>query len=415
MNMKGNTTPSIGATLSYYKQHQSIEDILSDELNYSMIYDNIDPHKIKMALATVNISELPARFFLIQIDDYIRISQKIEITREFFQKSGVIRTIRSYLAEQNISGFVANLIGTDKIVCYICLTDEEDTGIFLEKFITDIQNRIRARSHYTLSVAASRRCISLSDFPKEYIRMQKILTETFFCREGIFCTPSENSEMDNYKINQKWYDNILAAICKRNKTHIKTAIDATFLSISEQHIPPHRTKNGIIQLVCRLAEYASNHSVPINSISETTSLLINEISLCMFLDDIQKQLFDFCNWLSDQLILNNSSSEYQFKTPVQEYLSSHYASTIRLDDIAKVFGFCPDYFSDLFSRTFGFTFTEYLTKYRLEQAKRLLRETNMPINEVALSVGFNSSSYFSKTFAKHCGESARIYRGKTKK
>lgn len=51
----------------------------------------------------------------------------------------------------------------------------------------------------------------------------------------------------------------------------------------------------------------------------------------------------------------------------------------------------------------GCTIIEYLTKIRIEKAKMLITQTDIPITKVASFIGMNSSQYFSKVFKKHIG------------
>lgn len=400
----------ITATLSYYKSHQSIEDILSDELGYSLIYDNIVPNRVGDALATVNLVELPSHFFLIQIDDYIRQSQQIEITREFFQKTGMIRMIRAFLSEWGIPGFVANLIGTDKITCFICAGAEKDNAGFFHDFSAALRERIRKRSQYTLSIAMSRYCTKLSDFPSEYLRMQQLLNESFFRKDRSYDVLYQVSFPRNTHSHQDRYSELLAAVCQNSKKRIADISSNIFLSFQEEHISPQEAKSQIIRLICRLEKYGISLNVPFETIHSITSPAISGISSSMFLEDIQALFWQYCEWLAEELARSELSGDYQFKLPVQEYLSEHYSRQIRLDEIARVFGFHPGYFSELFRNSFGITLTDYLIEYRVERAKRLLAQTNLSINEIAASVGFNSSSYFSRMFKKHCGASASSYR-----
>lgn len=48
----------------------------------------------------------------------------------------------------------------------------------------------------------------------------------------------------------------------------------------------------------------------------------------------------------------------------------------------------------------GVTFIEYLTAYRIEQSKSLLKMTSLPIEVIAHQIGFTSSGYFATTFKK---------------
>ena len=68
------------------------------------------------------------------------------------------------------------------------------------------------------------------------------------------------------------------------------------------------------------------------------------------------------------------------------------------------------YFSQLFKQVTGESCTEYLTKTRIDTAKKLLKKTTLKTYEIAEKVGFNDPQYFSTCFKKTIGVSPTEYR-----
>lgn len=86
------------------------------------------------------------------------------------------------------------------------------------------------------------------------------------------------------------------------------------------------------------------------------------------------------------------------------YLNQNYMYDITLEDVAAYAGFSKYYFSRMFKQFFGFSFSEYLCKRRLEVASDLLTHTNRPIQEIAIAAGFGSVGTFNRIFraSKNC-------------
>ncbi len=68
--------------------------------------------------------------------------------------------------------------------------------------------------------------------------------------------------------------------------------------------------------------------------------------------------------------------------------------------IADDFFMNESYLSDLFKRETGSSFTTYLTKFRVEQAKNLLKQLDLKTYEIAEMVGYKNSKYFNKIFKR---------------
>ena len=93
-----------------------------------------------------------------------------------------------------------------------------------------------------------------------------------------------------------------------------------------------------------------------------------------------------------------------------KYVNRHYQENITLEQISKVFARSRSSISHTFKGETGQTFREYLISVRLRSAKSLLLYSNLSVTEIAFSVGFNDSNYFSNVFKKYMGISPIKYR-----
>lgn len=87
----------------------------------------------------------------------------------------------------------------------------------------------------------------------------------------------------------------------------------------------------------------------------------------------------------------------------KEYLETHYAEDISLEDIAEQVNISPQYFSKLIKKTTGFNFTDWLSTLRVKKAKELLTNSNLTVKEVCFLVGYKDPNYFSRIFKKRIG------------
>ncbi|THF76223.1 AraC family transcriptional regulator [Cohnella fermenti] len=90
-------------------------------------------------------------------------------------------------------------------------------------------------------------------------------------------------------------------------------------------------------------------------------------------------------------------------------LERHYASDITVDSLASVAGLSRFHFMRLFKERFGKGAMEYRTELRLQEAKRLMREGDLPLAEIVYRIGYSSESYFSTLFKKQTGIAPVVY------
>lgn len=93
-------------------------------------------------------------------------------------------------------------------------------------------------------------------------------------------------------------------------------------------------------------------------------------------------------------------------------IEKNYKTPITLNSTAEKFGITPQYLSRLFPKETSQSFIDYLTAYRMEKAKDLLRNTNMKINVICTEVGYPDAKYFCTLFKKVVGVTPNQYRDK---
>jgi len=94
--------------------------------------------------------------------------------------------------------------------------------------------------------------------------------------------------------------------------------------------------------------------------------------------------------------------------PAIYYVQEHFGEKIQAEEVAKLCAMSPYRFSRNFHEAFGLTFRDYVVRYRLKEAKRLLRNPQASVTDVAFAVGFNDVSYFSRMFKRHFGAAPSV-------
>ncbi len=95
---------------------------------------------------------------------------------------------------------------------------------------------------------------------------------------------------------------------------------------------------------------------------------------------------------------------------VLKYLEENYDKNISARELSEATGLSSDYISKQFKRELSMTPTEYLRRYRIAKSMEMLRTTDMPIADIARSVGIDELSVFSRLFKQFAGESPSNYR-----
>jgi len=99
---------------------------------------------------------------------------------------------------------------------------------------------------------------------------------------------------------------------------------------------------------------------------------------------------------------------------VQAWIDRHFAEPCAIEGLAKKAHLAPTYFAAQFSRLIGVPPMTYVRRQRLEQAKRLLAQTDRPVKAIAWDTGFSTAGHFHHAFRKFTGQTPLAYREEEK-
>ena len=132
-------------------------------------------------------------------------------------------------------------------------------------------------------------------------------------------------------------------------------------------------------------------------------------------DSMLRLLHIFAGHLSqcaNALSLETAASEPEAVTKARKIIKAGSGEEISLNRVAQAVNVSAGYFSELFHKATGVTFTDYVSRVRVEKVKNLLQNPRLQITTIAYDTGFKSLSQFNRTFKQVTGMSPRAYRAK---
>lgn len=118
---------------------------------------------------------------------------------------------------------------------------------------------------------------------------------------------------------------------------------------------------------------------------------------------IRSHLLAIMYELEQVAIINKDHDNIESDTKIKSaltYIKNHYSEPITIDKIASFCNYSQSYFMKFFKHHTGSSFIQYLNNYRLELGYQLLLDSKDTVAEIALKVGFENLSYFTRSFQK---------------
>ena len=138
-----------------------------------------------------------------------------------------------------------------------------------------------------------------------------------------------------------------------------------------------------------------------NYLSELLNYQTHDEVRMWFVEKIKSASF----WVSNRQEEQTMSAINKAK----QYIDNNYMKELTLDDVSRVVNISSYYFSKVFKEETGENFIDYLTKLRIEAAKKLLKTTNKSMKEISAEVGYSDPNYFSRNFKKYTGKTPTDY------
>lgn len=200
--------------------------------------------------------------------------------------------------------------------------------------------------------------------------------------------------------------------CQNSYAHSTNPYDLWNLSWCHFYGP------NLISIYNKYCERGGRPAFVPNDISSFTSTLNNLMQIARSSEYMRDMLINEHLSILIRLIMSYSWHPEDKKAAqkrtgvieVKEYLDSHYAEKIVLDDLSKRFFIDKYYLAKTFKNQFGLPISIYIQNVRITKAKQLLRFSTKTVEEIGCEVGMDNPAYFSRVFKNVEGISPKTYR-----
>ena len=169
-------------------------------------------------------------------------------------------------------------------------------------------------------------------------------------------------------------------------------------------------KARAIELCSLLSRTAIEGGAPTDSILKLNNHFLQNLQQINTMDTLCYKLQEIVETFSESMFNYIPSRNSELIKKAMLYISEHFNAPLTLEEVAAHVHLHPSYFSTLFKSSTGSSFKEYLNMVRIEESKRLLSNTDYSIIDIAVAVGFEDQSYFSKVFKKYTGLTPKQFR-----
>ncbi|MBD3919934.1 response regulator transcription factor [Paenibacillus sp. PR3] len=274
-------------------------------------------------------------------------------------------------------------------------------GGSMRRLLESVMHRLRERFRLTFRIFAGRPVHDLMQIYQSYATAKEALQFKLLKADELIILYSDiEGQTLHYKYpDDETYRKLTEAVEENNQENVQQSIQRLFTTFQEQAFSPEAIKSAIAQCVLNIVKSIRCMEGDEKELSGLEPIMSwHDYSITM---KELRQLFETfvleATALFSKLYCASGKGSIQ---KIKSYVDRNYHQNLSLKSISAQFFMNSAYLGQLFKKTFGVYFNDYLHQLRITEAKKLLRQKELRIYEIAERVGFNNADYFVTQFEK---------------
>lgn len=319
----------------------------------------------------------------------------------------LVALIRQQEGDEQVRGLPESLTKGGVDVHIIPLPEPGMTALFIEEREEGQTQRLLASAGETfrLRVGIGNAYGPLLDASKSYIEAEAAL---YYATDTRPIVPYRELEKRRtaYRYPRKEIQRVTAALMQRSEKEIGDAVGALVKSLRQEIFPVSIVRcicYDVIATVIKLSiDLTNQHSFP-------TAAEVHGIQSIEELMELMNRCVD---GYVETLARDKRKNDYIF-AQIMEYVDAHvFSADFSIGGMASALGFSQSYLSHLYKAKVGGNLIQLVSERRINRAKTLLRDTEMPLKDIIEQIGYTDPSNFIRKFKQETGLTPGEYKAK---
>ncbi|MBD2846548.1 response regulator transcription factor [Paenibacillus sp. IB182496] len=274
----------------------------------------------------------------------------------------------------------------------------------LQDWLAAVLHRLRQRplcGRYELRAYAGERVETLARLSRAFATAKQQVAFKLLepGSEVLLHERTQHSELHYIQLEDEVLCKLLEAVEEGERAAIDRALTRLFAEFAERRFSPEAVKAAIAQGVLGIVKTIRGLKGAETELPSMAAMIgWQDISLT--LPTLRKLAETFCLEAAELIGRLFRARGRGGIEPIKAYVDAHFHQNISLKSIAAQFYMNAAYLGQLFKKSMGVYFNDYVQQLRMNEAKKLLRQRDLRVYEVAERVGFQNADYFVTVFEK---------------
>ncbi len=382
---------------------------------FDLIYLNIDTvEEIKSRTQFFDIEDMPSAVMIADIDKFARTTSGANEVKRQLMKKEVFSVIKKF--GEKYSSLMVVPMSSDKIVILYFggkIYENRQIKNWLRQIGEEMCEEVKSKTEFTITIGIGSYYEDPRKVDRSYHEAVAAVKDSLLSgvNSTIHWEDIKSKDFADigypYEIERK----LVEKLKSRKIKQIPEIVDTLFKSwcISDD-FDLNLSKSRMLELLGVLSRSAVEVGANFKDISPLNYEYTQKLFKISSSEAMKEWLKSLLFILSDQIDQFADDFKDNIIYDGIKFIQSNYEKDITLPEAAEASNLSVHYFSRLFKKEMGITFKEYLTKLRMEDAKRKLKTRDANISRIAKEIGYRNPSYFSKVFKDYEGKSPSEYR-----
>lgn len=251
---------------------------------------------------------------------------------------------------------------------------------------------------------------NIYDIKSSYTNVCKVVNSTFFYNYNSIIYFDKFIE-STYILDDSIYEKFEHSLASEDKDNLILLINNLTCEIKQfPNTSISYIKDIYYNLLLKLINFSKDRKIDFSNSLDSNSFF-EDILQSNNIFDVNSYLLNKINYIF--MILDERNKNDKPILNILKFIHENYYNVnLSLEEISKNIFLTPAHICVIFKDYTNTTVNKYITEYRLDKAKQLLKDPSIKMNEIASRVGYRDGNYFAKTFKKEIGYSPSEYRRK---
>ncbi len=408
---------AIKKALEQFEEHSVSKLFEESESEIELLFDKINEGN------EVDSKELKKNFDKLQIDlenklfiglsigilpTDIRKLREQSITKYHLTQFSVFNRTAELFKEQKC-GF---MIKRDEDAIHLIMVLEKDDEMgFFERYVHPIRSEVEREFNVELHIGIGMRTDNVMQLKNVYKTSKFAFVNYFFEEKSVLDFDNMHKQYTvSFEDYTKQLDEVFQAILLK-EGRVLEQVDKILQMIYEIHYGnPYATKTRVINFMDDLMLKINQYSLIRKSYEKEQEELQNKIRDALNYPELHKLVMKYYEGLVADIYQTERVREASSIEMIKRFIREHYMEDLSVKKVAEFACVSQNYFSAMFKKETGENFKAYLTAIRMEEAMKLLLDTEMKTYEIGEAVGYNNVRRFVDAFRSKYGMSPMDYK-----